>query len=398
MKYFDDYDYKINIEFEFYFKQRKDEKILPWEIASFVNEYNTIYYKSDLLDSISSALLHGNKPENLIIFDGSLPLNKKYSDLDLIDESEAAKHFYNLGSPYSLLPCKKTSEIKLIYSVFAKVNSFLFSKNFKPQVTFYLIEALNKLKGHSKEVAIDYIINSAIKTSTDNYEKYKDIKTEREPLDYESLVNFLDKTIKSGVEEVDRASEISIFNDNEIIKILTSKNKNDQRKKSDLNKFFEIFKKVNRPVVCLRVGDNKIRILGRSLINKEIKGGLQLRSTQKNSPLSALFEGAATAYKTFVETKNQQELHEIEKAISIERLKQAKYQTATEKIKFEEVLNKSSELIEPDITAVEHLSPSSFKMQLTTAYENNNIGAAKLYREHGMSYVSGSFKLLDEKA
>lgn len=85
MKYFDDYDYKINLKFEFSFKQRKDEKILPWEIASFVNEYNTIYYKSVLLDSISSALLHGNSPENILIFDGSLPLNKKYSDLDLID-------------------------------------------------------------------------------------------------------------------------------------------------------------------------------------------------------------------------------------------------------------------------------------------------------------------------
>lgn len=278
------------------------------------------------------------------------------------------------------------------------MNSVLFSSNFKPQVTFFLIEALKKLKEQSKEKAIDYIINTAIKTSTEHYEKYKDRKTQREPLEYEDIRKSLEKIIKSSEEEINRANEISNLEDKERMKILTSKNKNDQKKKSDLNKFFDIFKKVNRPVVCLRVGDNKIRILGRSLINKEIKGGLQLRATQKNSPLLAFFEGAATAYKTFVETKNQQELHEIEKAISIERLKQAKYQTATEQIKFEEILKNSPGFIGSDIAAVESLPPSTFKNQLNTAYGNNDIAASKLYREHGMSYVSGSFKLLDETA
>lgn len=148
----------------------------------------------------------------------------------------------------------------------------------------------------------------------------------------------------------------------------------------------------------MRVGDNKIRVLGRSLVNKTIKGGLQLKSAQKNSPLLALFEGAATAYKNFVEVKNQTELHEIEKAISIERLKQAKHQTAAEKIKFEELLKKSPGFIDPDINSVEHLLPSPFKQQLLTAYGNNKIGAAKIYREHGMSYEEGSFRLIDEKA
>lgn len=231
MKYFDDYDYKINIEFEFSFKQRKDEKILPWEIASFVNDYNTIYYKSDLLDSISSALLRGNSPENLIIFDGSLPLNKKYSDLDLIDESEAAKYFYKLGNPYSLLPCKRTVEIKLIYSVFSKINSFLFTKNFKPQVTFFLIEALKLLENHPKERAIDYIINAAVKNSTEHYEKYKDRQREREPLEFNEIKDILEKTINLGEDELKRANEIYFLDDKEINKIITSKNKNDLKKK-----------------------------------------------------------------------------------------------------------------------------------------------------------------------
>lgn len=398
MKYFDDYDYKINIDFEFSFKQRKDEKILPWEIASFVNDYNTIYYKSDLLDSISSTLLRGNSPENIIIFDGSLPLNKKYSDLDLINESEAAKYFYKLGNPYSLLPCRRTVEIKLIYSIFSKVNSFLFSKKFKPQVTFFLIEALKILEKYSKERAIDYIINAAVKSSSEHYEKYKDRQKERDPIYYDEIKEILEKTITIGENEIARANEIYSLDDKEINKILTSKNKNYLKKKSDLNKFFEIFKKVNRPVVCLRVGDNKLRVLGRSLVNKTIKGGLQLKSAKKNSPLEALFQGAATAYKTFVETKNQNELHEIEKAIAIERLKQAKFQTATEQIKFEEALKTSSISIEPDIQAIKNLPQSSFKQQVISAYENNKNSAAQLYREHGMSYVEGSFKLLDEKA
>jgi len=225
MKYFDDYDYKINIDFEFSFKQRKDEKILPWEIASFVNDYNTIYYKSDLLDSISSALLRGYSPENIIIFDGSLPLNKKYSDLDLINESEAAKYFYKLGNPYSLLPCKKTVEIKLIYSIFSKVNSFLFSKNFKPQVTFFLIEALKILEKYSKERAIDYIIHAAVKSSSEHYEKYKDRQKQREPIEFYEIQEILEKSIAFGENEITRANEINFLDDKAINKILTSKKK-----------------------------------------------------------------------------------------------------------------------------------------------------------------------------
>lgn len=72
-----------------------------------------------------------------------------------------------------------------------------------------------------------YIINSAIKTSTEHYEKYKDRKTEREPLDYESIKNVLEKIIQLSEEELTRASQISTLNENDITKIITSKNKSD---------------------------------------------------------------------------------------------------------------------------------------------------------------------------
>ncbi|WP_313571295.1 hypothetical protein [Comamonas terrigena] len=398
MKYFDDYDYKIKEIFEFSFEQRKDEKILPWEIASFVNDYNTIYYKNDLLDSISSAILNGNNPEDIIIYDGSLPLNKKYSQLDLIDESEAAKYFYTVGKPYSIIPNRTTQEIQTIYSIFSKVNSLLYSRKFRPLVTFYLIESLKKLAALSILEAIRYIVETAVKTSEEHYKKYPNSKSIRDPLTEDLIREKIEPVLKGHEASINRVDYISRIDDAGKIKILTSQKKQDKEIKSDLLKFFEIFKKVNRPVVCLRVGDNKIRILARALVNKTANGSLILRSTKKNSPLVAIFEGMATAYKTFVETSHKNELHEINKAILNEDLRAATYRAETERIKLKKEYSASINSQNIDINAIGKLPISSSQQRLLVAYGDNQMAAAALYREHGMSYVKDSFKHLDESA
>lgn len=57
---FDDYVYKnIETRVRFKFIQRRDEPLYPWEIASFLKGFNTVYYKFELLNSICSALNHG---------------------------------------------------------------------------------------------------------------------------------------------------------------------------------------------------------------------------------------------------------------------------------------------------------------------------------------------------
>lgn len=106
----------------------------------------------------------------------------------------------------------------------------------------------------------------------------------------------------------------------------------------------------------------------------------------------------ATAYKTFVETSHKNELHEISKAILHEDLRAATYRAETERIKLEKEYSASINSQNIDIDAIGKLPISSSQQRLLVAYGDNQVAAAALYREHGMSYVKGSFKHLDESA
>ena len=100
---FDDYRYKNEeTRIKIKFKQVRDEPLYPWEIASFLNKFNTSYYKFELLNSIASALEHGISGKDIFILNHSLPLYERYSELNLVEESHAAKIFYPIGIPIPL--------------------------------------------------------------------------------------------------------------------------------------------------------------------------------------------------------------------------------------------------------------------------------------------------------
>lgn len=396
MQLFDDYDFKLKNVFSFSFRQKYDEKILPWEIASFVNDYNTIYYKNDILNSISSAIENGFSPEDVFIIDGSLPLNKKYSQLDLLDENEAAKFFYKVGRPYSLHPSRKTYEINFIYEIFSAINSLLFLRKFKPLTTFFLIGALKKNRGEGISDAINYISEMAIKSSNNHYEKYPQSSADRDPLDIESINEKISGLIERQKNILSQLSGINIGDDAELYKIISSSAKKYQQKKKIFTKFFDIFGKINRPVVCLRVGDGKIRVLARALVNKNTDGSLLLRSATKNSPFQAIFEGMATAYKTFVDVSRGGELHEIEKSILDEKLREASFNANSAELRYRRELLLFEEINKSDVDAVNRIPASPYKSSLATAYINNNRAAVDMYREHGMEYVAGSFQIVKE--
>lgn len=55
-RFFDDYTHKnTGKRIRFAYKQAKEVPIFPWEIGHFVNRITTIYYKYELLNSISGA-------------------------------------------------------------------------------------------------------------------------------------------------------------------------------------------------------------------------------------------------------------------------------------------------------------------------------------------------------
>lgn len=77
-------------------------------------------------------------------------------------------------------------------------------------------------------------------------------------------------------------------------------------------------------MVFVRVGNNRFRILGRSLVNKREKTGLELKEVKRNSPLAALIEGGVSIYQAVQAEKRLKETHELEMQIKKQSLKKPK--------------------------------------------------------------------------
>ncbi|MFW3441990.1 hypothetical protein ACN9J6_10705, partial [Aliarcobacter butzleri] len=121
---FDDYKYKrIDKKIEFTLKQEVEKKLSPWELSSFINNFNTYYYKNELLNTIAIALNNGISAENIIIFDESFKLNRiynKFVNISLKDKN--IKYLYTLGKPVSLFPNENIFIINLIFKYFRNIN------------------------------------------------------------------------------------------------------------------------------------------------------------------------------------------------------------------------------------------------------------------------------------
>lgn len=400
---FDDYKYKSSKIFQITFRQRGGDRLHPWEIAGFFNQFNTVYYKNELLNSISSAILRGIDPREIVILDGSLPLNRRYSQLDVISEFEAAKYFYPIGLPCSLIPSSKTEGTRILYEKFYAINSLLHLRNFRPLGISFLSDALKRQHAGDEKDAEKFLTAAAIKSSNLFYEKYSRHHADRTPLDSDDIENRLDKNRSKQLARLALVREAEGLDDSAIERILNSGKRQDKVLQKELNGFFDLFSKVARPVVFVRGEGNQLRILSRALVNKTVDGGLELRSATKNSPFLAVFQGIATLWQTQVEVKNKKELHEMELLIKEQQLREATAKASTEEERLRQLKiglppEVTSEVMRSDIFDCQRLTDSHMKRRLQIAYANNGIHARSIYDDHKMEVVKGSIKIVDIKA
>ena len=116
---FNDYEYKdTKIRIKLKLKQIKEKKLNPWEISSFLNKFNTYYYKAELLNTIAIALNQGIKPENIIILNQSFKLNQQYTKLDFISTTDGdLAYLYYIGLPVSLFPDKNIHTLNILEDI-----------------------------------------------------------------------------------------------------------------------------------------------------------------------------------------------------------------------------------------------------------------------------------------
>ncbi|NUU04579.1 hypothetical protein [Herbaspirillum robiniae] len=413
---FDDYirkrtDKRVYVRFV----QKKDEPMYPWEIAGFLNKLNTVYYKFELLNSISSALAAGIPPTDIFVFDKSLPLYQRYAEMNILAGKDAARKFYSIGLPYPLVPTKESYELHLLYRSFHSVNSFLKSRKVRPLTTESVSLIYEKLKETNLEEAelllIDQALERADKSYRNSSDDFKTIVTEQE------IVDVLEKYQRRKEKLFADLAIIETLNDDERFGLLTSKRTEPKRLAATLTAFFRYFDHTVRPLVFVRVGDDEYRVLGRALVNKKEKTGLEVKEVVRNSPLGTLIEGGIAIYQAIQgaivsETREQrtEELHQLEvqskrldlqtKAVELEIKKEqlAAERMKTAQLQIEVVKNLEQIAGSSDISAIREIPASFVKNRLLEAYTVENRGAADLLHRRGLELQPASIRIVDTTA
>ncbi|TFF33714.1 hypothetical protein [Pseudomonas sp. RIT623] len=398
---FDDYVYKnIETRVRFKFIQRRDEPLYPWEIASFLKGFNTVYYKFELLNSICSALNHGVAAEDIIIFDHSLPLYERYAEMNLISEAYAAKLFYPIGLPVALVPSEWSRNYRYLYLAFKSVNSLLKIRRVQPLRLEAVVGLYESLGVEGVELVRSRLIDLALDQAEKSYriavEKGKK-KKELKRGDVERALVEADKFRRQSDKDL---LQLSGLTDDERLELLTSNARDERRLANFLTSFFDKFDATVRPLVCARVGHGKLRVLGRSLVNKQERTGLELKEIKKNSPLGALFEAGVTAYQAFQQEKRAKELHEIDKKIKAKEIELLDAKIHGEKIKNFELEMQAADCYlkiarESDLTALKGLPPSFVQTQIVKAYGIEMSNAAGVLNKQDLRMDYGSIQTID---
>lgn len=398
---FDDYDYKNNKRISIRFVQERDEPMYPWEIGGFLDNINTIYYKFDLLNSISSAIKEGIGPSDIFVFDKSLPLYKRYSEMNLLGESQAASHFYSIGLPYPLFPNRDIYEYNLLYQAFYTINSFLLNEHVRPLAIKNVAQAYDEMRTEGLDAAESFIIDLAEERAK---KSFKDSKVgSKKLITREHISSSLAKYRSRKERLFNDLGIIENLDDDRCIEIIESDKRNDKNISKVLLAFFRYFDRTSRPLVCARVAKGKFRVLGRSLINKREKNGLELKEASRRSPFGTLFECGVTMVQALAGETRAAELHQLElekkrTEIAVEKEKLAGERLKNFKLAVEiqnEIENASKS---SDIQAIRHVPESYLKQRLLNTYAEQERHAISMLNNKGIYPDSKSVGIVDVKA
>jgi hypothetical protein len=395
---FDDYEFKEpEVRIRLRFTQEKDEPMYPWEIAGFLSRLNTVYYKFELLNSISSALEHGISPKDIFILDKSLPLYKRYSTLNLLNESEAAQVFYPIGLVYPLEPSSDLYSENLLSRMFAVVNSYLRKNHVQPLRLKFVAAAHNILHTHGLDAAEEYVVDLALTSAQKSVEKARDRNVEKKLITEQDIFESLTRYRKRKYQLLDDLNFVEELSDHEREQLL-EKGKSSDRKRTLLLNFFRYFDKISRPLVCARVGNGQIRVLGRSLVNKREQTGLEVKEVSRNSPLSTIVEGGIAIVQAVKQEGRMNELHlldlekkQLEIEVVKEQLRGEQLRNDVLEIKVIQEFEKLAE--QTDLRSIEQLPRNFVRNRLVKAYLDESRAADRMLNQQGLTFDRSSVRI-----
>lgn len=398
---FDDYEYKNSKRISIRFVQERDEPMYPWEIGGFLDNINTIYYKFDLLNSICSAIKEGINPSDIFVFDKSLPLYKRYSEMNLLGESQAASNFYSIGLPYPLFPNKDIYEYNLLYQAFYAINSFLLKEHVRPLSIKNIANAYHEMRTKGLDTAESFIIDLAEERAKKSFKNSK--KENKKLLTRDQISNSLDKYRNRKEKLFNELIFIGNLDNDRCVEIIESNKITDKSIAKTLLAFFRYFDRTSRPLVCARVSHGKFRVLGRSLINKREKNGLELKDASRKSPFGTIFECGITMLQALTGETRASELHQLELEKKKTEIEVTKEMLAGEKLKnFKLTIEIQNEIDKAsrtsDIQAVRYVPDSYLKQKMLRTYAEQEKHTVDMLNNKGFYPDSKSVHIIDTKA
>jgi len=219
----------------------------------------------------------------------------------------------------------------------------------------------------------------------------------------EEFNRYLNKYRKFKEQTFNDIAQLQGLDDQERLDVLTLEGRDNLRLSHLLTAFFTTFEKTTRPLICARVGKNKFRVLGRSLVNKKEQVGLELKEIKRNSPLGAFFEGGVAIYQAVQQEKRAKELHEVDMKIKAKELELVDAQLHGQKIKnLEAEIDLAQKMVViahgTDVSALKDMADSFLKTRLTLAYGMQHSVASGVMHNHGLRLEHESVKLIDVEA
>lgn len=401
---FDDYKYKnISKRVGIKFKQKTCKILSPWEISSFISNFNTYYYKSEVMNTIGIALENGVNPKNIIIFDESFKLSNQYKNLNIINcNSNELQYLYTLGKPISLFPNKMIIFIHELFDNFRKINEFLYQANKKHLPIKTINKYYSVFSTEGKQGVIEML-------RVDASLLLKNVKDQDIHKRFDKMISKMDKYANTIDENWSSINDIEHQLKSDDFKFVKTSNRLYQQY---FRKFYSLLTNVPRPVIGVYHENNqKISLLCRAHFNKNERNAvtLDLKSISHNSPIEGLLVGGAAIYSTIKDEKRKDEIHEFNKnkaALETELKKEGLEVARKKNILLDlEIMEKQLNVLDKmakiesshEIDAVNQIEQPYIKQQMALEYSKLRSRSVQLMQKNNFEVDPKEIQIIDIK-
>ena len=258
-------------KYKFTLMQDKNEHLKSWRVTDFVDKISFLNYKKEIINEIYRLLDNGVKGHQIIIFDKSFSIHKRYEYLGKhnLKSETGVKNLYHLGKPISLYPNKKVYALYNVFEVFSKLYTAFNTEGIilkKDELHEFINEAIDNIT--NEDISIEKLknyINVSLKQVKDK-KKYETLNKQCEDL-FERLEK---RSIKVNNEIDEYILMENRLKDNSLKEsTLEKQERYHSLKKKYIDKFGNVFINSTRPIVAVINEEfNRIDILGVNFIKR----------------------------------------------------------------------------------------------------------------------------------